>query len=224
MTTLLAFFIVLNSLAQDQTGANLYSGTGSFVRALNSLGMQGTFSQRRDPHPIRQHATSPAYLPEGARDDPAGRQNKGPDTKDDQLRVIDREAEAFHRFINEMERFFPVQSEPGAGGEVVFDLFEPLTRNPPHLAAAHRKVLRQILPVVHRPQYRVQVIVWATTPSPTAWTRAARRAERIVEEIARIAQLDPDQAARLEGTGRAWIDSQAKRPVISLVVRKVDEG
>ena len=29
MTTLLAFFIVLNSLAKEQTGAKLYAGTGS---------------------------------------------------------------------------------------------------------------------------------------------------------------------------------------------------
>jgi flagellar motor protein MotB len=34
MTAQLAFFIVLNSLAQDQTGANLHAGTGSFVRSL----------------------------------------------------------------------------------------------------------------------------------------------------------------------------------------------
>ena len=29
MTALLAFFIVLNSLAQEQTGAKLHAGTGS---------------------------------------------------------------------------------------------------------------------------------------------------------------------------------------------------
>ena len=41
MTALLAFFIVLNSLAKEQTGANMYSGTGSFVSAFSNSGLPG---------------------------------------------------------------------------------------------------------------------------------------------------------------------------------------
>ena len=43
MTALLAFFIVMNSLAEEQTGAKLYSGTGSFIRAVRTMGMPGMF-------------------------------------------------------------------------------------------------------------------------------------------------------------------------------------
>ena len=44
MTALLAFFIVLNSLATEQTGANLYSGTGSFVQVGRFHGRQRVVS------------------------------------------------------------------------------------------------------------------------------------------------------------------------------------
>ena len=47
MTTLLAFFIVLNSLAAEQTGANLHSGTGSFIQTTRSMGLAGTFKGKR---------------------------------------------------------------------------------------------------------------------------------------------------------------------------------
>ena len=43
MTALLAFFIVLNSFAKDQTGANMHSGTGSFVNAMSTSGLPGHY-------------------------------------------------------------------------------------------------------------------------------------------------------------------------------------
>ena len=43
MTALLAFFIALNSLAHEQTGAHLYAGTGAFIRAFSSEGHVGPF-------------------------------------------------------------------------------------------------------------------------------------------------------------------------------------
>ncbi|MEZ6064742.1 MAG: flagellar motor protein MotB [Planctomycetaceae bacterium] len=49
MTALLAFFIVLNSLAEEQTGAKLHRGTGSFVQALNNMGMPGFFTGEVSP-------------------------------------------------------------------------------------------------------------------------------------------------------------------------------
>ena len=51
MTALLAFFIVINSLAREQTGANLYTGTGSFVNAMNASGLPGRFETKGSrPH------------------------------------------------------------------------------------------------------------------------------------------------------------------------------
>ncbi len=43
-TILLAMFIVLSTLGKDQSGVNLYNGTGSFRKALDSFGLPGAFS------------------------------------------------------------------------------------------------------------------------------------------------------------------------------------
>ena len=41
MTALLAFFIVLNAFAKEQTGANMYAGTGSFMSAKRTIALSG---------------------------------------------------------------------------------------------------------------------------------------------------------------------------------------
>ena len=61
MTALLAFFIVLNSLAKEQTGANMHSGTGSFVNAFSSTGLPGHLSGSRSSDVIQQEAQKPIY-------------------------------------------------------------------------------------------------------------------------------------------------------------------
>ena len=62
MTTLLAFFIVLNSLADEQTGANLHAGTGSFIQALESGGLGGgTMAKSR--RAFQQGEAAPKFIP-----------------------------------------------------------------------------------------------------------------------------------------------------------------
>jgi hypothetical protein len=46
MTALLAFFIILNTLAEEQTGANLHAGTGSFMDTVDKFGLAGKGQQR----------------------------------------------------------------------------------------------------------------------------------------------------------------------------------
>ena len=58
MTALLAFFIVLNSLAEDQTGANLHSGTGSFAVAISGYGVTNRQSSKRTSFVVQGQATS----------------------------------------------------------------------------------------------------------------------------------------------------------------------
>src|SRR5581483_8996155 len=58
-TILLAMFIVLSTLGKDQTGVNLYNGTGSFRKALDSFGLPGFFSS--SSMPIQLSYPSPHY-------------------------------------------------------------------------------------------------------------------------------------------------------------------
>ena len=54
MTAMLAFFIVLNTLAKEQTGADLHTGTGSFIAAVNSMGLPGMMTSSSSKHILQK--------------------------------------------------------------------------------------------------------------------------------------------------------------------------
>lgn len=219
MTALLAFFIVLNSLAKEQTGANLYSGTGSFVRALSGLGLPGMLGKRAE-RVTQLDYVSPFYTV----DDPESRTRegppKGPDDEDNGVRVIDREREEFERFVFEMEHLYSVDSLPKAKGQIVFDSFDGFPSAPPLLTEDRRTLCGEVLPLLRNEQYRVELIVWATTPSDSAWTRAANQAGSLRHELVTLARLSPEQQKRLTCVAKPWPFSNAKRPTMSIVVIK----
>jgi len=221
MTALLAFFIVLNSLAKEQTGAALHSGTGSFVRALSGLGLPGMLGKRAE-HVTQMDHMSPFYTV----DDPESRTregtSKGPDDEDNGVRVIDREEEEFERFVFEMEHLYSVDSLPKAKGQIVFDSFDSFPTAPPLLTQDRRTLCGEVLPLLRNEQYRVEMVVWATTPSVTAWTRAANQAGSLRRELVTLARLSPEQQKRLTCVAKPWPFSDTKRPVMSIVVIKAE--
>ena len=220
MTTLLAFFIVLNSLAEDQTGANLYKGTGSFVRAINSLGLSGHITGDRGQLAVEHQHTHPDYVVPGETDD-FEPQGLGPDENANNIRVIDRDADDFERFVNELQRVADVDNLPSVQAESVFDFFTPLNRKAPMLSQAYHEAIAEVLPLLHRSGCAVEVVVWATTPKPTARARATKQAAALAEEIANLARLTPERRNSLTSTGRPWFDEDAERPQLSLYVRRV---
>ncbi len=221
MTTLLAFFIVLNSLAQEQTGANLYEGTGSFVRALNSFGLTGSVPGGRQKTAVPRKETAPKYVvPNNSAQGP-DRDAFGPDETHDEGRIIDREREDFERFVIELQKLSEMTETPGVRGEAVFDYFDVLQSNPPLLSPAYRRAMGQILPLLFDAKHRVEVVVWSTSPAPSALERAARQSHQLAIELAELGRLDEVQKSRLVTTARLWIDSEAKRPVVSVITRKL---
>ena len=219
MTALLAFFIVLNSLATEQTGANLHSGTGSFMSAIKSAGLQGILSQKRSELVTQLSTTAPQYqVPPYDEQDPE-RHATGPDEVDSKRRSIEREREEFEVFMRDIDKSFAVAALPTAQGEVAFDVFERVANKPPYLPDAAEKLLPQVLPLLSNERYRVKVVVWATTPSVTAWTRATKQASALVKELA--GRLPADQHSRLQGIGQPWGSSQDKRPTMSFLVRRL---
>ncbi|MCA9263012.1 MAG: hypothetical protein KDA60_04165 [Planctomycetales bacterium] len=221
MTTLLAFFIVLNSLAEEQTGANLYRGTGSFVQAMESFGTSGRMTGERTQNAISKGEVSPLYAIEGEEKEEDQRGfSSGPDDEDDALRVINREEDEFERFMREMGRLSKVDQLPYTNGEAVFDFFEPLASEAPLVTGKYAEVVDQCLPLLYRPNYQIEVIVWATTPSPTAWRRAMRQSQQFGNEIAAKGNLPPPARGKVLPVGHPWIDSDVKRPVMSIIVKK----
>ena len=221
MTTLLAFFIVLCSMAKEQTGANLHSGTGSFVRALDSFGMPGQYAGDRSDRSFQMEASSPLYIVNDGEETQPELDAAGPDDEGNRLRVIDREIEQLTRFMTEMERLAQVDSNEEASGESVFDFFNRMNAEPPLLPKPITKAINPIIPLLRRNDYRVTVIVWTTTPSKTAWTRAVNQASQVEKEIAKSAGLNADQRKHLHSVGKPWLFKDEKRPVLSLLVQKL---
>lgn len=220
MTALLAFFIVLCSLAEEQTGANLHAGTGSFVRALDGFGLPGAFSKDTSSRAVSLSHAGPLYVVSEPGQEP-DKESKGPDETDNGLRVIDREQEEMQRFVNEMNRLAQVKKLPTNQGEVSFDFFNALSTSEPLLPKSFDSVMVQLVPLLNNPAYRIDLVVWATTPSRSAWTRAARQAARITREIEAKAGHSTGQQTGLRGVGKPWLYSDVKRPVFSIVVRRV---
>lgn len=218
MTALLAFFIVLNSLANEQTGLNLYSGTGSFIRATDTLGVPGIFREGRSRHPVQLDESSPLYLVED--EQPLDRHGDGPDPENDSLFLRDREQEDFERLLNELERLHTPIGEEVTLGEVSFDRHHALPVQPPHLDQSLQVLLAELRPDLVRGHTQLELIVWTPTPAEAAWQRSASMASVIAQEAAAFLQLDEQSRTRLMGSSRTWGSSTRKRPVLTVVVRK----
>lgn len=212
-TTLLAMFIVLSTLGKDQTGISLYNGTGSFVESMESFGLPGLFPNSSRMIPLE---TSSPHYPNGSPEDPP------PPDGQDPARQIDAEEEQLQQFLAELNRLFPIDRLPRATGQAVVDLYEPLNKKGPLLRPRHLEVLGQVVPALHRSNYRVQVVVWATTPSASAWLRATNQARQAADEIAAAAQLDATARARLVAVGQPWRYRDVRRPVISFTIVRTE--
>ena len=221
MTTLLAFFIVLCSLAEEQTEANLYRGTASFVDAMEAHGLPGIFLTKTTTNAIDRIHTNPIYVAPDLDENPPENNPTGPDVENG-LRSIDRSSEVFQRFLNEAERSCEARKLRESRGEVVFDFFNRLPRQSPLLAGVYVDELLRVVPTLSRANYEVDLIVWATTPSPTAWNLAINRATILADELAMLANLKPEQLARLNAIGKPWRFSDLKRPVLTVIVRRLE--
>ena len=209
-TTLLAMFIVLSTLGKDQTGVNLYNGTGSYVHAADSFGLPGLFPN--SDRMISGDQSGPRYAL------PGGQETAG--NSEESRRIIDAEEEQFQLFLKEMERQFRIARLPRTGGTAVVDFYERIGKEPPYLSERQADVLWQVLPVLQRTDYQVQIVVWATMPSTGAWLRATTTAQQLADEIARKANLDADSRSRLFPLGQPWRYPNYQRPTMSVVIVK----
>lgn len=221
MTALLAFFIVLNSLAEEQTGANLHAGTGSFVQALKAFGLPGMFSEQLSSQAFQLDNPAPLYIVAPETLEEPGRDAEGPDDEADRRRIIDREQEDYQRFLYELSRWNDLSPTASVDGEVVFDLFTPPRNKPPHAPPELLSAARQVAPVLRRKGYEVDLTVWATTPSDSAWSRAADWSVRLRRELVDYLRLSEVQGRRFRAGARPWGSSTAERPTMSITVRRL---
>jgi hypothetical protein len=137
MTLLLAFFIILQAFAPQQTGALFYAGQGSFIRALKTFGLGGVLD--RVGGRAMNSAAGPRYLaPEGPSEPP-------------RLRRIDPEIEEAQRALQTLEDQFDVREPKQATGYRV-ELSTPCTYGPgkTELTAEEQQFLKELAPRLQR--------------------------------------------------------------------------
>jgi len=220
MTALLAFFIVINSLAREQTGANLYTGTGSFVNAMNASGLPGRFETKGSKNVFQKSEAGPLYVVDDRMKKELQKPGNGPDEAGNALRVIDRERDMLRRFLIEMQEMGDIKALPQTTGNVVFDFFEPIEKTSPLVSDNVMDVFRQALSRATSTNYQVDIVVWASNPGITAWTKATHESIAVKDDL--IDRLGvPDRVRSIvTSTGRPWLFSDEKRPRFSISVRK----
>lgn len=224
MTALLAFFIVLLSLAEEQTGANLYSGSGSFIQAIKGYGLPGTLTTRRTSKAFQKSDVGPLYVVGNDEDTDKDLVSLGPDDQSNTERIIQREMEDFQRFLYEMESSFSVDEVTETAHTTVFDLFEPLNTQKHAksiLPESALSVLNDAVSLTANENYEVEVVIWASNPGSRAIKRATLRAHSIRKEVQTAYRLTPAQSIRFRFMGRSWMHSDQKRPVVSIAVSKL---
>jgi len=220
MTALLAFFIVMNSLAKEQTGANLYAGTGSFVNSLNSVGLPGSFSAKSSENAFQRTEPGPLYIV----DDQESKNEvdgSGPDDETNNERVIDREREMLQRFLIEVDQIATIRMLPQNSSTIVFDFFEPINLGKKQVVkSATLDVFRQGVTRLFQGDCQVEIVVWARMPSETAWRKAVDEASDLRAELIRKVGVSNSVTHRIHATGKPWFYSDQKRPRFSFIFKK----
>jgi hypothetical protein len=228
MTALLAFFIVLNSFAKDQTGANMHSGTGSFINAISSIGLPGQFPGDRTHLINPKLAPAPIYAVGDPEDEQHFSERLGPDSDPDSGRIIDRQTENFKRFLNEINRQFQVDEKLPTRSQIVFDSFEKLQkpgRSVPYQPLQQNAILitsETVGRLFFQPELELEIVVWATQPSRNAMKRAMETAMAIQDQVDSSFQLTPEQRSRISVAAKPWLFTDALRPKISFVLSRMD--
>lgn len=215
MTALLAFFIVLNSLAKEQTGANMHSGTGSFVSAFANSGSPGELSGNRSREMIQQKRQAPIYaLAENLSKNEG---NVGPDDTGKRDRILDRNKEQFQKFLSEIEKAFGLKSHKPIKNQMVFDSFEPWDRETGAISNHAVQLISESVAKLRDPSVKLEVIVWATMPNKRSLESQLKKTEKVRSDVERMFWLKPNQRSRIRYSAKPWLFSDARRPILSVV-------
>ncbi len=217
MTAMLAFFIVLNTLAKEQTGADLHTGTGSFIAAISSMGLPGTMTSSSSKHVLQMKDASPKYI---VRDEKMKEElhGDGPDEKSNQMKILDREKDNLQRSIVEWEQHFEIEMESEESSAVTIDLFQPLGKGENILPKDAKKVLVESLALLSRPGYRLEIDVWAPTPSKTAIARMTKSTTEIKQALRSQFPMLFSNGDNIRCRVKLWPLSDEKRPVMSITI------
>jgi flagellar motor protein MotB len=222
MTALLAFFIVLNSLATEQTGANMHAGTGSFVNAFSKSGTPGGKPGNRSADMIQQTHQAPIYglAKNLSKNEPDG--TVGPDDSEEKERVINREKEEFQKFLQTIEESFGLDTKQPVINQVVTDSFQPFERKTGKMSEHATQIAADLIPKLRRDGSQLEIIIWASMPSKSEVKRKLSKSLEVRTEMESLFWIKPAMKSKIRYTVKPWLFSDAKRPVISFVMSETD--
>ena len=227
MTALLAFFIVLNSFSKEQTGANLYSGTGSFMNSTSASGLPGGAVGDQSRLTTLKKAPSPIYAIQSSKEKSAGGNPYGPDSNPDSERIIDRQTESFKRFLANVDKSYSVQEAPPTKNQIVLDSFEKFNR--PEKGKLCRPLKKNAIRIATEAimklgsgDFKLEIIVWSNLPGEKALLRSMDVAYQIQDQVDAIFTLTPEQRSRLSVTAKPWLFSDAIRPRLSFAISRMN--
>lgn len=220
MTALLAFFIVLNSFASDQTGAQMHAGTGSFIRSSTKTGSAGGKFGDRSGQNFDRKGHTPVYAV--AENDPANGKKNGSGADNANDSVINRQAENFQRFLNEMNYRFDVTAESPTQSQIVFDSFEKFGADKNILGPNAIQLASDAFMSLSDESFELEVIVWATMPSEFALKKSTELAKEVESQLFKSFSLSGRQRQRFSVSAQPWLFVDAARPKVSFVLSRID--
>jgi hypothetical protein len=187
---------------------------------VEAVGFAGSTPSDRSQYVIQKDAPVPLYaLAENLDKNPLQEGSKGPDDENDSERKIDRDTENFQRLLNEIDRQFGLQSKKPVLNQIVFDSFELFKRSQHQTLSDHAiQLAAEILPVLQDDSKSVEIIVWATMPSPIIINKSMSKLVAIRQEIEEKFWIRQADRNRIRYTVKPWLFSDAKRPIISFVI------
>ncbi|WP_149498541.1 flagellar motor protein MotB [Roseiconus lacunae] len=218
MTALLAFFIVLNSLAKEQTGANMYSGTGSFVNAFTSAGTPGKMSGDRSSEMIQQESQKPLYALQENLHKNEKQEDVGPDESNNHERVIDRDREQFQKFLKELEEQLDLRTLPQIEDQVVFDSFQPPDPKTGKISRHATQLISETLSKMRDENMVMEIVVWADMPKASALKRTLEKSTKLRNEVESSFWMNQSTRSRIKYRVKPWLFADAKRPQMSIIL------
>lgn len=220
MTALLAFFIVLNSLATEQTGAKMHAGTGSFVTAFSNSGTPGPHQGNRSADMYQAKELAPIYaLPENM-DKNSGEGDVGPDDTFKRDQIKDRNRDDFQRFLTKIDREFGLETESPIIDQVVFDSFTSFKKKPWGLSDHAIQLASEMIPRLRKEDYKLEVIIWTTVPGKVTIDKTLLQSINVKMEIENKFWLKPEERKKIRYGVKPWLFSDAKRPTMSFILSK----
>jgi hypothetical protein len=199
----------------------MYSGTGSFVSSVSSIGFPGTSPVPNSKYLTKRSAPVPLYaLSENLDKNPDQEGRLGPDEENDAERTIDRDKENFQRFLNEIDRQFQVKKQDSIENQNVLDSFELFKEGEKDAFLSNHalQIISETLPILRNEKKSLEIIIWATMPSPVIIEKYLNLSMDVTKEIDARFTISPSSRKRMKIVVKPWLFSDAKRPVISFVV------